>query len=123
MVKPSRACPDTFCHRDQSPSATEHRNTTTPSRVTSWRGAAEKEVRFTRAYLVRLRMDHLDSPSSRGWTSNSTWAVENPIQEDNARKKAFFSRMASRVSTARRSRSLKSEARDMSMPVALLMRE
>ena len=34
-----------------------------------------------------------------------------------------FSRMASRVSTARRSSSLKSEARDMSIPVALLMME
>ena len=72
---------------------------------------------------IRLRMDHLDSPSSRGWTSNSTSAVRKPIQEDRARKKAFFSRMASRVSTARRSRSLKSEARDMSMPVARLMME
>ena len=61
--------------------------------------------------------------SSRGCTSNSTWAVEKPIQEDRARKNAFFSRMASRVSTALRSRSLKSEARDMSMPVALLIRE
>ena len=37
------------------------------------------------------------SPSTRGWTSNSTWAVSKPIQEERARKKAFFSRMASKL--------------------------
>ena len=72
VVKPSRACPLIFCHRDQQPSTREHRNTSTPRMVTICRGAVEKAARLVTAYRVRLRRDHLDCPAARGCTSNST---------------------------------------------------
>ena len=94
------------------------RNTTAPAPVTICMGAEEYPTILVRAYRIRDRVDHLDSPASRSWTSNSTVVERKPIQEDIARKKAFLSGISSRESTARRSISLKSEALDMSIFVA-----
>ena len=49
VVKPSRACPLIFCHRDQPPSTREHKNTSTPRKVTICRGAVEKAARLVMA--------------------------------------------------------------------------
>ena len=72
VVKPSRACPVNFCHREWTLSTTEAISTSTPRKVTSWRGAVEKAARLVRAYRNRLRRDHLERPASRSRTWNST---------------------------------------------------
>ena len=59
-----------------------------------------------------------DGSRDRTWDTIQTQTARHPRVRG-----VRFSRMASRVSTARRSSSLKSEARDMSIPVALLMME
>src|SRR5699024_1178353 len=103
------------------PSTREIRSMIRPRRETICIGAAEKEEILETAYLISDQVDHFVSPTSRSRTSNSTEVVLNPIQEDRARKKAFFSRIFKRAFTAFRSRSLKSEARDISTFVRRLM--
>ena len=122
VVNPSSAVPVKYRYRDWMPSMTEAKNITKPNRETNCMGAPEKEVMFWTAYLVRLHTDHLETPISRSCTSNGRIVVLNPTQEDRARKKGARSGMIKSASIALRSSSLKSEARDISIPVALLIR-
>ena len=73
------------------------------------------------AYLISFQTDHLEVPAARSCTAKGTEIVLKPIQEESARKKGARSGMASSASTACRSRSLKSEAFDISTPAALLI--
>lgn len=91
-----------------------------PSSDTICMGAEENEVILEAAYLIRDQVDHLDSPMVRSLTSNSMVVEVNPIQEESARKKAFFSFMFSKALTAFRSSSLKSDALDISISVIRL---
>ena len=95
---------------------------TAPKMVTTCIGAAENEVTLEIAYFTSDQVDHLEAPTVRSCTSNSTCVVLNPTQEDSARKNAFFSCIFSSTVIALRSSSLKSDARRISMRVALLMR-
>ena len=95
------------------------RKTRTPAIVTTCIGAAEKATIFVMAYFISDQVDHFDSPSSLSLTSNSTVVVLYPIHADNALKNAFLSGIARSESTALRSKSLKSEARDISIFTAL----
>ena len=91
-------------------------NTITPSIVTICIGADVKDVILVRAYLKRALVLHLDVPTSLSLTSYSTSVDLNPIQDESALKNAFFSRMLRRTFIAFLSRSLKSDALDISKP-------
>ena len=86
-------------------------------------GAVEKDVIFVIAYFIRDKVDHLESPASLSWTWNSTEVVLKPTHEDKALKKICFSGIDLRISTAFLSNNLKSEAFDISIFVAELIRE
>lgn len=123
VVKPPRATPIIFCTSATMLMTTETISMTAPRKVTICIGAVEKEVIFRRAYFVSAAVDHLDSPAVRSCTSKVTDVVLKPIQEDIARKKAFFSCIRTSTSTAFRSSSLKSDALDILNPVAAPIRE
>ena len=84
-------------------------------------GAALNDVILFTAYRTNDLNDHLDSPASRSCTSNSTYVVLNPTQDDNARKNTFRSGSFRNSSAACRSINLKSDALDISIPVASLI--
>ena len=65
MVKPSSAVPVKYRYREWAANTTENNNIIHPIKVTNCIGAPEKEVIFRMAYLVRLHMDHLESPTVR----------------------------------------------------------
>ena len=81
----------------------------------------EKAARLVRAYRNRLRRDHLERPSLPLPHLELHLSGGKADPGGQGPEEGVFSRMASSTSTARRSSSLKSEARDMSSPVLPLM--
>lgn len=121
MVNPSCAVPVKYLYSDWMPRPAEHKNITHPRKVTNCKGAPEKDVMLRIAYLVSFQTDHLDMPISRSFTWKGMDTVLKPIQADGARKNGARSGIVSSAFTAWQSKSLKSEALDISIPEALLM--
>ena len=91
VVNPATACPENYILSDCIPSSTANTKNTTPKNVTICIGAALNDVILFTAYRTNDLNDHLDSPASRSCTSNSTYVVLNPTQDDNARKNTLRS--------------------------------
>ncbi len=121
VVAPGTDRPRIYERSESIPCRIIRINMMIPSHVTICIGSVVNEVMLKTAYRISDFVDHLELPASRSCTSKGTAIVRKPTHEESARKNACFSFMFKSAFTTFLSRSLKSEALDMSIPVAELM--